>query len=163
MPSPQLNLRIALEHHALLKAVAAHLRNDAAFANQLAALLAGLAAPIAPPVVNASSLASIMARLEALERRMVAEAAGEALEAVEVDAQRPLKAPEPIAAPVKAVPPPVPSDSLPPGNWSEEEAAALRSIRLGWSGDVPQEPATAPARRGRSRKPVAKRQPGEAS
>jgi hypothetical protein len=162
MPSPQLNLRIALEHHALLKAVAAHLRNDAAFANQLAALLAGLAAPIAPPVADASSLASIMARLEALERRMVAEAAGEALE---VDAQRPLKAPEPIpiAAPVKTVPPPVPSDSLPPGNWSEEEAAALRSIRLGWSGDVPQEPATAPARRGRSRKPVAKRQPGEAS
>ena len=128
MPSPQLNLRVPLEHHDLLRAVAARLRSDAAFADHIGALLAGVAAPVA----DASTLASIMARLDALERGTVAQAAGKVVE---------------------AVPPPVPSDSLPPGNWSEEEAAALRSIRLGRSEDVPQEPAPAPARRARSRKP----------
>jgi hypothetical protein len=139
MPSPQLNLRVPLEHHDLLRAVAARLRHDAAFAVHLGALLAGVGDPTAgatDPVADASTLASIMARLDALERGTVAQAAGEALEVVE------------------AVPPPVPSDSLPPGNWSEEEAAALRSLRLGLSRDVPQEPAPAPARRGRSRKPA---------
>jgi hypothetical protein len=105
MPSPQLNLRIAPEHHDLLRAVAARLRLDAAFAGHLGALLAGVAAPVAAPVADASTLASILARLDALERGTVAQA--------------------------EAVPPPVPSDSLPPGNWSEAEAAALRSIRLG--------------------------------
>jgi hypothetical protein len=135
MPSPQLNLRVPLEHHDLLRAVAARLRHDAAFADHLGALLAGVADPTAgatTPVADASTIASIMARLDALERGTVAQAAGKVVE---------------------AVPPPVPSDSLPPGNWSEEEAAALRSIRLGRSEDVPQEPAPAPARRARSRKP----------
>jgi hypothetical protein len=63
MPSPQLNLRVPLEHHDLLKAVAGRLRTDAAFADRIAALLAGVAAPVA----DASNLASIMSRLEVLE------------------------------------------------------------------------------------------------
>jgi hypothetical protein len=67
MPSPQLNLRVPLEHHDLLKAVAGRLRTDAAFADHLAALLAGVADPVASPVADASSLASIMSRLEVLE------------------------------------------------------------------------------------------------
>jgi hypothetical protein len=67
MPSPQLNLRVPLEHHDLLKAVAGRLRTDAAFADRIAALLAGVAAPVASPVADASNLASIMSRLEVLE------------------------------------------------------------------------------------------------
>jgi hypothetical protein len=67
MPSPQLNLRVPQEHHAILKAVAARLRDDVGFADHLAALLAGVAAPVAAPVADASSLASVMSRLEALE------------------------------------------------------------------------------------------------
>jgi hypothetical protein len=77
MPSPQLNLRVPLEHHDLLRTVAARLRTDAAFADKLAALLAGVADPVASPVADASALASIIARLEVLE------ALGDRVEALE--------------------------------------------------------------------------------
>jgi hypothetical protein len=96
MPSPQLNLRVPLEHHDLLRAVAARLKEDAAFRDQLAALLAGVAGIVAPPVADASILASIIARLEvlealkdrgeALEGRAHQEGAGTAVEAVGVPA-----------------------------------------------------------------------------
>jgi hypothetical protein len=79
MPSPQLNLRVPLEHHDLLRAVAARLREDAAFRDHLAALIAGVAAPVADPVAApvagvAAPVAgdSVTAHLEALEERVAA-------------------------------------------------------------------------------------------
>jgi hypothetical protein len=101
MPSPQLNLRVPQEHHDILKAVAARLRNDAAFADHLAALLAGVAPPVAFPVADASTLAAIIARLEALEAlkdrvaalelRLEQGGAGTAEEEVGETVQRPRK------------------------------------------------------------------------
>jgi hypothetical protein len=80
MPSPQLNLRVPSEHHAILKRVASRLREDVAFKDQLAALVAGVAAPVAG-VAGDSIVARLEARLEALEEREPRMVRIEALEA----------------------------------------------------------------------------------
>jgi hypothetical protein len=117
MPSPQLNLRVPLEHHDVLRAVAARLKSDAAFRDQLAALIAGVAAPVAGVAGD-----SLTARVDSLEERVKAleagagqESAGEPREAGE--------ALEPLEAAGKA--PGGPQKRRP---WTEEDFAALRDL-----------------------------------
>jgi hypothetical protein len=123
MPSPQLNLRVPQEHHAILRTVASRLRTDEAFADHLAALLAGVAAPVAPPVAEASNLVSIMFRLEALE------ALKDRVEALEGRARQEGAGTAAVEAVGEPVETPMPVEVRQTRRkWTEADFAVLRAI-----------------------------------
>lgn len=122
MPTAQLNIRVPVEHHDLMRVVAARLRQDKDFSEVLTALVAGVAVPVA--TVAGDSITSILSRLESVEAQL-ADLRQKTVSAPLVAVES-VKVADTLMTPEALPEPPQKRQTRKP--WTEADYAALRRI-----------------------------------